>query len=245
MGLPGRRGAFGLDMGMGRGYGTVAEGGMFGGNGGFGAGYAGGLDYNELAVRVSESMQRQGLLQGMAYTVQGPPGRPGPQGPPGVSKVFSAYSNVTADLMDFFRTYGAIPGPLGRKEKWASLDPKVREALQDHQVGLGHPALEGTREKKETKVTKSTLDGEGEALPSSHERPLVERPPGPVLAMAYGTYVKTFPEGKSWSLIVLLRQHHEQSTRTLILVWNNIYVCRIQSKIHSLKQLHWVGSAMV
>lgn len=46
----------------------------------------------------------QGLLQGMAYTVQGPPGRPGPQGPPGVSKVFSAYSNVTADLMDFFRS---------------------------------------------------------------------------------------------------------------------------------------------
>lgn len=46
----------------------------------------------------------QGLLQGMAYTVQGPPGRPGPQGPPGISKVFSAYSNVTEDLMDFFRS---------------------------------------------------------------------------------------------------------------------------------------------
>lgn len=46
----------------------------------------------------------QGLLQGMAYTVQGPPGRPGPQGPPGISKVFSAYSNVTSDLMDFFRS---------------------------------------------------------------------------------------------------------------------------------------------
>lgn len=40
----------------------------------------------------------------MAYTVQGPPGRPGPQGPPGISKVFSAYSNVTEDLMDFFRS---------------------------------------------------------------------------------------------------------------------------------------------
>lgn len=37
----------------------------------------------------------------MAYTVQGPPG---PQGPPGISKVFSAYSNVTQDLMDFFRS---------------------------------------------------------------------------------------------------------------------------------------------
>lgn len=37
----------------------------------------------------------------MAYTVQGPPG---PQGPPGISRVFSAYSNVTQDLMDFFRS---------------------------------------------------------------------------------------------------------------------------------------------
>lgn len=36
--------------------------------------------------------------------MQGPPGRPGPQGPPGISKVFSAYSNVTEDLMDFFRS---------------------------------------------------------------------------------------------------------------------------------------------
>lgn len=48
----------------------------------------------------------QGLLQGMAYTVQGPPGQPGPQGPPGISKVFSTYSNMTEDLMDFFRSKG-------------------------------------------------------------------------------------------------------------------------------------------
>ena len=55
----------------------------------------------------------QGLLQGMAYTVQGPPGRPGPQGPPGISKIFSAYSNVTEDLMDFFRSKGSphLPSP--------------------------------------------------------------------------------------------------------------------------------------
>lgn len=47
-----------MDMGLGRGYG--AEGGMYGGEGGpFGAGFAGGLDYNELAVRVSESLQRK------------------------------------------------------------------------------------------------------------------------------------------------------------------------------------------
>lgn len=33
---------------------------MYGGDGGsFGAGFAGGLDYNELAVRVSESLQRK------------------------------------------------------------------------------------------------------------------------------------------------------------------------------------------
>lgn len=50
----------------------------------------------------------QGLLQGLAYTVQGPPGRPGAQGPPGISKVFSAYSNVTEDLMDFFRSKGIL-----------------------------------------------------------------------------------------------------------------------------------------
>lgn len=42
----------------------------------------------------------------MAYTAQGPPGQPGPQGPPGISKVFSAYSNVTEDLVDFFRSKG-------------------------------------------------------------------------------------------------------------------------------------------
>lgn len=53
----GEGGAFGMDMG--RGYGAVPEGGMYGGDGRFGAGFAGGLDYNELAVRVSESLQRK------------------------------------------------------------------------------------------------------------------------------------------------------------------------------------------
>lgn len=43
--------------------------------------------------------------------------------------------------------------PLGRKERWAPKDPKVKGAPQDHQAGLGHPGLEGTREKKETKVS--------------------------------------------------------------------------------------------
>lgn len=51
------------------------------------------------------------------------------------------------------------------------------------------------------------MAGEGEASPSSHERPLAEQPPGPVLAVAYVAYVKTSPEGKSWNLTVLLRQH--------------------------------------
>lgn len=53
----GEGGAFGMDMG--RGYGAAAEGGMYGGDGRFGAGFVGGLDYNELAVRVSESLQRK------------------------------------------------------------------------------------------------------------------------------------------------------------------------------------------
>ena len=35
---------------------------------------------------------------------------------------------------------------------------------------------------------------------------MVKQPPGPVLAVAYGTYVKTSPEGKSWSLTVLPTQ---------------------------------------
>lgn len=47
----------------------------------------------------------QGILQDlMSYTAQGPAGPPGPPGPPGISKVFAAYGNVTADLMDFFRS---------------------------------------------------------------------------------------------------------------------------------------------
>lgn len=36
--------------------------------------------------------------------VQGPPGPPGPPGHPGYSRVFATYGNVTADLMDFFRS---------------------------------------------------------------------------------------------------------------------------------------------
>lgn len=62
----GEGGAFGLDMGLDRGYGGAAEGGMYGGEGGlFGAGFAGGLDYNELAVRVSESLQRKSRPVGL------------------------------------------------------------------------------------------------------------------------------------------------------------------------------------
>lgn len=69
----GEGGAFGLDMGLGRGYGAAAGNGMYGGNGGyFGAGFAGGLDYNELAVRVSESLQRKlGHLDLCAMGVEG------------------------------------------------------------------------------------------------------------------------------------------------------------------------------
>lgn len=55
----GEGGGFGSDLGLGQGYGT-AGGGMYGGDGRlFGNGLAGGLDYNELAVRVSESLQRE------------------------------------------------------------------------------------------------------------------------------------------------------------------------------------------
>lgn len=66
--------------------------------------------------------------------------------------------------------------PLGRRERWASQDPKVRGALLGHLAILGHPALKGRREKKVTKVTKSMLGGEGEASASSHELPMASQP---------------------------------------------------------------------
>ncbi|KAG8135661.1 putative Collagen type XVII alpha 1 protein, partial [Naja naja] len=73
--------------------------------------YDGSLDYNELASRVSETIQSRGLLQDIfTYHTQGPPGPPGPAG---ISKVFASYGNITADLMDFFKAYGTIPGPPG------------------------------------------------------------------------------------------------------------------------------------
>ncbi|KAI5138044.1 Collagen Alpha-1(X) Chain, partial [Manis pentadactyla] len=64
-----------------------------------------------------------------AITAPGPPGPPGamgPQGPPGAP------------------AYGAIPGPPGQKGEETG-------ALLDYQEGLSRPALEGTREKEETK----------------------------------------------------------------------------------------------
>ena len=45
-----------------------------------------------------------GHLRANVRAIQGPPGPPGPQGPPGYSRVIAAYGNVTADLMDFFRS---------------------------------------------------------------------------------------------------------------------------------------------
>lgn len=53
-------GPYGTDIGPGGGYGAAAEGGIYGTDGGaFRAGFTGDLDYNTLAVRVSESMQRK------------------------------------------------------------------------------------------------------------------------------------------------------------------------------------------
>ncbi|XP_061913890.1 collagen alpha-1(XVII) chain-like [Entelurus aequoreus] len=64
----------------------------------------------------------QGLLQDylvegpwrtQVRAVQGPPGPPGPPGAPGFSRVMASYGNITADLMDFFRAHGTVPGPAG------------------------------------------------------------------------------------------------------------------------------------
>ncbi|KAI5626185.1 collagen alpha-1(XVII) chain isoform X1 [Silurus asotus] len=69
-------------------------------------------DYSNVALRVTDYIQRQGLLQEIndnywrshSMGIQGPPGPPGPPGHPGHSRVFAAYGNVTTDLMDFFRS---------------------------------------------------------------------------------------------------------------------------------------------
>lgn len=80
------------------------------------------LDYSNVALRVTDYIKNQGLLQdilseshqrGGSWESQGLPGPPGPPGPPGYSRVIGAYGNVTADLMDFFRTHGTIVGPPG------------------------------------------------------------------------------------------------------------------------------------
>ncbi|KAK1791136.1 hypothetical protein P4O66_002169 [Electrophorus voltai] len=95
----------------------------------YGADHNGGqlaeADYSSVALRVTDYIRSQGLLQeindeywrGHSMRMQGPagpPGLPGPPGHPGYSRVFASYENVTADLMDFFRVHGTIPGPPGR-----------------------------------------------------------------------------------------------------------------------------------
>lgn len=53
-------GPYGTDIGPGGGYGAAAGGGIYGTNGdSFRDSFTGDLDYNKLAVRVSESMQRK------------------------------------------------------------------------------------------------------------------------------------------------------------------------------------------
>lgn len=59
-----------------------------------------------------------GLVKTTVRAVQGPPGPPGPPGPVGYSRVIGAYGNVTADLMDFFRSKEeASVSQLSRREK--------------------------------------------------------------------------------------------------------------------------------
>lgn len=53
-------GPYGTDVGPGIGYGAATGGGIYGTNGdSLRAGFTGDLDYNKLALRVSESMQRK------------------------------------------------------------------------------------------------------------------------------------------------------------------------------------------
>uniref|UniRef100_A0AAV2JIN7 Uncharacterized protein n=1 Tax=Knipowitschia caucasica TaxID=637954 RepID=A0AAV2JIN7_KNICA len=80
------------------------------------------LDYSNVAMKVTDYIKNQGLLQDylgdgslrtQVRAIQGPPGPAGPPGPPGYSRVLASYGNITADLMDFFRAHGTIPGPRG------------------------------------------------------------------------------------------------------------------------------------
>lgn len=111
--------------------------------------FSGSLDYDRLALRVSESLQSRGILQDlMAYTAQGPAGPPGPPGPPGISKVFAAYGNVTADLMDFFRTHGAIQGPAGEKGERGYPGPKGDPGPMGPPGRHGHRGPKGEKGEK-------------------------------------------------------------------------------------------------
>lgn len=73
----------------------------------------------------------QGLLQDYIIeappkanvrAIQGPPGPPGPAGPPGYSRVIGAYGNVTADLMEFFRSEHTPPWPFVFNQVFGDLE---------------------------------------------------------------------------------------------------------------------------
>jgi hypothetical protein len=88
---------------------------------------------------------------------------------------------------------------LDRRERWATQDPKVTEVLLDHEVFLGHLALKGRRERKETKVTKSMLGGGREVLPPSHELALAVQPLDQFLQHTWAR-VSDSLQSESWSL---------------------------------------------
>lgn len=89
---------------------------------------------------------------------------------------------------------------LGRRERWAGQDPKVTGALLDNEVLLGYLALEGTKERKETGETKSTL-GEGrEVLPSSHKLHLAGPPTSQTSSRhVLGCLSQVSPAGENWN----------------------------------------------
>lgn len=63
-------------------------------------------------TRADQGLLQDYLVDGPWRTnvraIQGPPGPPGPQGPPGYSRVIGSYGNVTADLMEFFRSKNTV-----------------------------------------------------------------------------------------------------------------------------------------
>lgn len=112
---------------------------------------------------------------------------------------------------------------LGKRERRAPQDPKVTGALLDNEVLLGHLALEGRKETKETRATKSTLGEGGGVLPSSHK--LSDQYSGAYVQVSPGAGTKS-PSNTCFSLNKMytygkLRHTMKHSYTDWVGLWNS------------------------